>query len=152
LRGGSESLETPIDFLQHAGDCEDFAITKYMTRRSLGVAAESMRVAVVTDSQLSVAHAVLMVASEGQYYVLDNLTSVVGDGRAALPPGLRHQRAWMVELRPSSRRHARGPVYAINEHGWWNHGPQVADTPAGSMVHWHGAKLGAGSISNPEAW
>ena len=42
-----------------------------MTLRSLGVAAENMRVAVVTDSQLSVAHAVLMVASDRQYYVLD---------------------------------------------------------------------------------
>ena len=57
--------ETPIDFLQHAGDREDFAITKYMTLRSLGVASESTRVAVVTDSQLSVAHAVLMVATIG---------------------------------------------------------------------------------------
>ena len=92
-----------------------------MTLRSLGVAAGNMRVAVVTDSQLSVAHAVLMVASDGQYYVLDNLTDEV---LSATAEPLYH------------------PVYAINEHGWWNYGPQVAGTPAGSMVHWRVGSCG----------
>jgi len=90
-----------------------------------------MRVAVVTDSQFSVAHAVLMVASDRQYYVLDKLTNEVLSARAE---PFYH------------------PVYAINDHGWWNYGPQVAGRPAGSMVHWRGGKLRTGSISNPEAW
>ena len=90
-----------------------------------------MRVAVVTDSQFSVAHAVLMVASDRQYYVLDKLTNEV---LSATAEPFYH------------------PVYAINDHGWWNYGPQVAGRPAGSMVHWRGGKLRTGSISNPEAW
>jgi hypothetical protein len=49
--GKADYWETPIEFMQHAGDCEDSGIIKYMTLRSLGVAAENMRVAVVTYSQ-----------------------------------------------------------------------------------------------------
>jgi predicted transglutaminase-like cysteine proteinase len=111
--GKLDYWETPIEFLQHAGDCEDFAITKYMTLRSLGLAAENMRVAVVTDTQLRVAHAVLLVMSGGKLYVLDNLTN---------------------EVLPATAEPFYRPVYAINEDGWWNYGPQVAAAPAGSMA------------------
>jgi len=110
--GKLDYWETPIEFLQHAGDCEDFAITKYMTLRSLGLAAENMRVAVVTDTQLRVAHAVLLVMSGGKLYVLDNLTN---------------------EVLPATAEPFYRPVYAINEDGWWNYGPQVAGTPAGMV-------------------
>ena len=108
--GRTDFWETPIEFLQHAGDCEDFAVTKYMALRALGVPVDDMRVAVVDDRQLGVTHAVLLVAAGDRYYVLDNLTNDV------VP----------VAAVPFYR-----PIYAINEHGWWNYGPPPTASAAG---------------------
>jgi len=102
--------ETPIEFLHRAGDCEDFAVTKYMALRELGVAADDMRVAVVDDHGLGTTHAVLLVAAGGGYYVLDNLNE---------------------QVQPITAQAAYRPIYAINEHGWWNYGPPPAVSAAG---------------------
>jgi predicted transglutaminase-like cysteine proteinase len=108
--GKTDFWETPLEFLQRAGDCEDFAVTKYMALRTLGVAVDDMRVAVVDDRQLGVTHAVLLAIAEDRYYVLDNLTDDVVPATAV----------------PFYR-----PIYAINEHGWWNYGPPPAVSAAG---------------------
>ncbi len=108
--GMADFWETPIEFLQRAGDCEDFAVTKYMALRALGVAVEDMRVAVVDDRQRGVTHAVLLVAAADGYDVLDNLTDDVLP--AAAVPFYR-------------------PIYAINEQGWWDYGPPPAMSAAG---------------------
>jgi predicted transglutaminase-like cysteine proteinase len=107
--GRTDFWETPTEFLRHGGDCEDYAVAKYMALRALGVAVDDMRVAVVDDRQLGVTHAVLLVAADERHYVLDNLTNEV---LAAQIPAYR-------------------PVYAINEHGWWNYGPPPTASAAG---------------------
>jgi predicted transglutaminase-like cysteine proteinase len=101
---------TPIEFLHRAGDCEDFAVTKYMALRELGVAADDMRVAVVDDNELGTTHAVLLVAADGTYDVLDNLNE---------------------EVLPITALASYRPIYAINEHGWWNYGPAPTVSAAG---------------------
>lgn len=88
------------EFFQRNGDCEDYAISKYATLKRLGVPTEAMRVVVLEDSNLNLAHAVLTVEMNGTTYVLDNQISSV---------------------LPDSAIYHYLPVYSINEHGWWMH-------------------------------
>jgi predicted transglutaminase-like cysteine proteinase len=91
---------TPFQFLRKNGDCEDYAISKYMALRDLGVAVEDMRIVVLNDLNLRIAHAVLAVYVNGEPYILDNQISTVV---------------------PASSIHHYQPVYSINEIGWWLH-------------------------------
>lgn len=91
---------TPFQFLRKNGDCEDYAISKYMALRELGVPVAEMRIVVLNDLNLGIAHAVLAVYVNGKPYILDNQTSKVV---------------------PASAIHHYQPVYSINEDGWWLH-------------------------------
>jgi predicted transglutaminase-like cysteine proteinase len=91
---------TPLQFMRKNGDCEDYAIAKYMALKELGVPVDEMRIVVLQDLNLRIAHAVLAVYVKGTPYVLDNqISSVV----------------------PASSIHHYQPVYSINENGWWLH-------------------------------
>ena len=91
---------TPKQFFVKDGDCEDYAITKYLSLRALGWPVETLRIVVLQDENLRVAHAVLVVYHKGRTYVLDNqIDQVVTDDRIA------HYR----------------PIYSINEQAWWLH-------------------------------
>jgi len=63
----------PNEFLAKGGDCEDFALAKYVLLRQAGMPVEHMRVLVLHDTARNVAHAVLLVATADQTLVLDNL-------------------------------------------------------------------------------
>jgi predicted transglutaminase-like cysteine proteinase len=91
---------TPFQFLQKGGDCEDFAIAKYMALREAGVPVATMRIVVLNDLNLGIAHAVLAVYVHGDPYILDNQISKVVPART-----IQHYQ----------------PVYSINEAGWWLH-------------------------------
>jgi predicted transglutaminase-like cysteine proteinase len=92
---------TPFEFLRkNGGDCEDYAIAKYMVLRDVGIAADDMRIVVLKDLNLGVDHAVLAVYINGTPYILDNRNS---------------------DVMPSSSIHRYQPIYSINEHGWWLH-------------------------------
>lgn len=91
------------EFLARNGDCEDYAIAKYMALKALGVPIDAMRIAVVQDLNLGVPHAILVVALDGDSWVLDNQ---------------------IREVLPTSAIVHYQPVYSINEHGWWLHKPQ----------------------------
>ena len=98
--GIEDYWETPYEFFLHNGDCEDYAIAKYMTLRLMGYKIENLRVVVLQDNNLGVVHSVLAVYEGGAIYILDNqLRRVVKD---------------------TSIRHYT-PVYSINEEGWWRH-------------------------------
>jgi|TARA_R110002072_G_scaffold19100_13_gene71123 predicted transglutaminase-like cysteine proteinase len=91
---------TPFEFFLKSGDCEDYAIIKYISLRSLGWAADTMRLVVLEDQNLEIMHAVLVVFYQDVTYVLDNqIRSVIPADR------IRHYR----------------PVYSINEKAWWKH-------------------------------
>lgn len=91
---------TPFQFFAKDGDCEDYAIAKFISLRTLGFANEDMRIVVLRDTNLNALHAVLVAYVEGQPYVLDNqIRSVV---------------------RAQSIRHYR-PIYSVNETTWWRH-------------------------------
>ena len=63
---------SPSEFFQNGGDCEDYAIAKYLTLRELGFAANKMKIAMVYDVYSGTDHAFLIVKHEGTEYVLDN--------------------------------------------------------------------------------
>lgn len=61
-----------VTLAKGAGDCEDYAIAKYVALRDSGVAAEDMRILLVRDLAVREDHAVLAVRHAGRWMVLDN--------------------------------------------------------------------------------
>jgi predicted transglutaminase-like cysteine proteinase len=111
--------ETPFEFLVHGGQCEDYAIAKFMALEQSGVPEAELRFVVVRDTLESADHAVTVVYVDGEALVLDNQADAV------LP----------------ARTLARYvPYYSINRSGWWYHvsagglvarasAPRVAQNP-----------------------
>lgn len=91
---------TPGQFFRRNGDCEDYAIAKFMSLRALGFTNKDMRIVVLHDMNLRVGHAILVVHLDGQALVLDNQVRNVVPAET-----IRHYR----------------PIYSINEHNWWLH-------------------------------
>ena len=98
--GMEDYWAAPAQFFARAGDCEDYAIAKYMTLRSLGFPIESMRIVVLMDTNLGIGHAVLAVYTDTDVLVLDNQIDVV--------------------VSQASIHHYQ-PVYSLNERNWWRH-------------------------------
>ena len=89
---------TPLELHEHGGDCEDFALAKYLALASLGFDIKALRIAVVRMVSTGGAHAVLVVRNGDDVLVLDNrIPDVVGQ-----------------EDVPNSR-----PIYSIKENAWW---------------------------------
>jgi predicted transglutaminase-like cysteine proteinase len=100
--GAPDYWETPFEFLRRSGDCEDYAISKFMALRAAGLADEDMRVVVLRDLNLKLGHAVLVVYVDDKAYILDNQIKKI--------------------VPADSIRHYQ-PIYSINEEGWWLHKP-----------------------------
>ncbi|MCW5730836.1 MAG: transglutaminase-like cysteine peptidase [Alphaproteobacteria bacterium] len=98
--GVEDYWASPGEFIEKDGDCEDYAIAKFFALRSLGHEELDLRVAVVQDLNLKVAHAVLVVRLDRRILVLDNQISQVVEEKL-----IRHYR----------------PVYSISERHWWLH-------------------------------
>lgn len=98
--GKKDYWETPGEFLTKFGDCEDYAISKFMSLRLLGFKDKDMRVVAVKDLNLKVGHAVLVVYVDGVSYLLDNQIKQVIETKK-----VRHYQ----------------PVFSINTKAWWRH-------------------------------
>jgi predicted transglutaminase-like cysteine proteinase len=98
--GQSDYWATPVQFLRDGGDCEDFAIMKYIALRALGVPESRLRVAIVHDNEKNIPHAVLVVYTDEGSYILDNQIKRLVDGE-----------------RPGRYR----PIFSINRTAWWLH-------------------------------
>ena len=69
--GVPEFWASPLtSFGSGAGDCEDYAIAKYVALREAGVAAEDLRLVVVRNGQDD--HAVAAARVDGDWLILDN--------------------------------------------------------------------------------
>ena len=65
-----------------AGDCEDYAIAKYVALQMAGIASEDLRIVVVIEAD-GKGHAVASVRSDGHWLILDNQqTAIVEDVNA----------------------------------------------------------------------
>lgn len=60
-----------------AGDCEDYAILKYLALREAGISPDDLRLLIVSYPRRRIIHAVLAVHSDGEWLLLDNLTMVM---------------------------------------------------------------------------
>lgn len=98
LWGVSDYWESPREFVENSGDCEDYAIAKYWSLKLLGWPVDNLRLAVVQDTVRDIPHAILIVQHAGDYWVLDNL---------ATEP-LRHEDVYQYR-----------PYYAVNERNRW---------------------------------
>ena len=105
--GKPDYWATPLETLGRAqGDCEDFAIAKYVTLKLLGVAPEKLRLTYVKariggpKSTTVQAHMVLSYypAPDDEPLVLDNLIS---------------------DIRPASRRPDLITIFGFNAEGLW---------------------------------
>ena len=100
--GVKDYWATPGQFFAKFGDCEDYAIVKFLSLRSLDVPSDMMRIFIVKDLNLKVGHAVLAINLQGKTYILDNqIKRIVESTR------IRHYK----------------PIFSLNEEGWWLHRP-----------------------------
>jgi predicted transglutaminase-like cysteine proteinase len=98
---------TAKEFLVNSGDCEDYAIIKMLSMKWLGYDVNSMRVVVVQDTNLRVAHAVMAIKNNNDIYILDNQIEEV----------ISHMDIFHYV-----------PVYSINEDNWWMHLPGTSSS------------------------
>src|SRR6201985_826337 len=61
-----------VTFAHAAGDCEDYAIAKYVALRLAGVAADDLRLVVLHDTIRGEDHAVAAAPLDGHWLMLDN--------------------------------------------------------------------------------
>ncbi len=114
--------ETPLEFMgRGTGDCEDFAIAKYMTLQILGVGNERLRLIYVrakTGPTAAVAHMVLGYFPQptDEPLILDNLISSV---------------------RLASQRSDLVPVFSFNSDGLWTAGAAASSAdPTARLSRW----------------
>lgn len=75
--GVEDYWASPLEFLGRSGDCEDYAISKYVTLRQLGYPPEKLRIVVLQDILRGVAHAVLAVYLDDKIMIMDSLFDAV---------------------------------------------------------------------------
>ncbi|MCP4394127.1 MAG: hypothetical protein GY804_07705 [Alphaproteobacteria bacterium] len=98
--GVEDYWESPGEFLRRYGDCEDYAITKYMSLIELGWDTNKMRVVVLEDTNLNLIHVVLAVHIDDKIKILDNQHNMVVDDTR-----IKHYR----------------PIFSVNEKTWWRY-------------------------------
>lgn len=106
--GVADYWATPNQLLTRNGDCEDYAIAKFLSLRALGFPNADLRVVVVQDMNLRAPHAVLVVFHKGFTFVLDNQ---------------------IRNVMPALRIHHYRPLYSINETHWWLHRASFTPRP-----------------------
>jgi len=103
--GLQDYWETPYEFMEINGDCEDYAISKYYSLRALGVSADRMRIIILQDLNLGgIIHAVLGVYDDNdRLYILDNQSQ---------------------QVLPALKIYHYRPIFGINEDAWWAYYPR----------------------------
>jgi len=100
--GLADYWAAPKEFLSNNGDCEDYAIIKMLSMKWLGFDVNAMRVVVVQDTNLRIAHAVMAIENNNDIFILDNQIEEV----------ISHADIYHYV-----------PVYSVNENSWWMHVP-----------------------------
>lgn len=112
---------SPLEFMgRAAGDCEDYAISKYMTLLNMGVPKEKLRMIYVKAKMgnASVAHMVLgyYVNPADEPLILDNL---------------------ITSVRLASQRSDLAPVFSFNSDGLWVGGSTASSAdPTARLSRW----------------
>lgn len=98
--GKNDYWATPIEFLSKGGDCEDYAIAKYVSLRALGFRDDQLRIAIVQDQIKNLSHAILIVYTGGESLILDNQSD---------------------KVKSTVSVSYYKPVFSINSEAWWMH-------------------------------
>lgn len=84
LYGVEDFWSAPLATLSMgAGDCEDYAIIKYVALQQAGVSLEDLRLVIVRDTRQRGNHAVVAARHDGEWLILDNRTLVMVNADAA---------------------------------------------------------------------
>ena len=76
--GADDFWSAPLATLEKgAGDCEDYAILKYLALREAGISPDDLRLLIVSYPRRGIMHAVLAVHLDEEWLLLDNLTMVM---------------------------------------------------------------------------
>lgn len=104
--GINDYWETPFEFMEVSGDCEDYAISKYYSLRALGIPADRMRIIILQDLNLGgIIHAVLGVYDDdNNIIILDNQSK---------------------QIIPALKIYHYRPIYGVNEDYWWTYQPRM---------------------------
>jgi predicted transglutaminase-like cysteine proteinase len=103
--GMEDYWETPYEFMEVNGDCEDYAIAKYYSLRAIGLPDDKMRIIIVQDLNLGgIIHAVLGVYDDDELLILDNQSK---------------------QVMPALKIYHYRPIYGVNEDWWWAYYPKV---------------------------
>lgn len=101
LYGAKDYWATPVEFLCHgAGDCEDYAIAKYFSLKTMGVEDEKLRIAYVKSLTYNEMHMVMA------YYSTPSAEPLI----------LCNQ---IDEIKPASERKDLVPIFTFNVTGLW---------------------------------
>jgi predicted transglutaminase-like cysteine proteinase len=98
-----------VTFHRGAGDCEDYAIAKYVALRMAGVAAEDLRIVVLADLNRGEGHAVAAVRLDGHWLILDNRRMAMVEDTA-----LRNYRPLFVIEQSGVMKYSVAPLLASN--------------------------------------
>ena len=98
--GVADYWASPREFFAKGGDCEDYAIAKYLSLRALGFSSANLRIAVLWDARAQESHAVLVYSKDNLSLVLDNRNDL---------------------LLPASSLGHYQPTYSVNETSWALH-------------------------------
>jgi predicted transglutaminase-like cysteine proteinase len=107
-------------FYRGAGDCEDYAIAKYVALRMAGIAPEDLRIVVMVDTIRREGHAVAAAKLDGHWLILDNRRTMMVEDMA-----LRNYRPLFVIDDNGVMRYSDTPVLASS--------PERAPAPATSL-------------------
>lgn len=121
--GKTDYWATPLETMGRGqGDCEDFAIAKYVSLRGLGIPLDKLRLTYVRAQTggISQAHMVLAYypSPSAEPLILDNLIN---------------------DIRPASRRNDLFPVFSFNSEGLWvGSGPseKASGNPTARLSRW----------------
>jgi len=105
---GCDYWQSPIETLvRGVGDCDDFAMAKYVSLRLLGIPSEQLRVASIKDPDFDNRHALLFFfpQNEKDPWVLDNLAF----------EHLGFKGSHILRLSERMIRHKIKPLWGINE-------------------------------------
>lgn len=96
--GKADYWATPTESLTGYGDCEDYAIVKYLSLIELGIPHDRMRIVVLKDNKRRIGHAILAVSLGKTTYVLDNVRT---------------------QATPDSELTHYQPIYSFNSNQQW---------------------------------
>ena len=78
---GEEDVWSPplVTLAKGAGDCEDYAIAKFVALEEAGVSADDLRIVILRDDVREEDHAVVAARLDGNWLMLDNLHMVMAE-------------------------------------------------------------------------